>query len=120
MYFFNIFTGRRAVLCFFVVFIVNVFPSVLSEEDEIIEVIPAVAPVSSPVILLRTKRQLPFLSNWWNAPSQKSKIESSLHNHKYESYPVRHHHGNHHRNRTSGVLTGNGVSERDGRCKWQK
>lgn len=106
-------------MCVFVLFILNVFTFVTSEEDEIIEAIPAVAPavVSSPVILLRTKRQLPFLSNWWNAGGQKSKIESSIPQHKYGNYAARQRYGQY-SNRTSGVETGNGLSERDARCKF--
>ncbi len=112
---------REGVLCILVLFILNVFTLVRSEEDEIIEASPAVAPalVSSPVIFLRTKRQLPFLANWWNSGGQKSKIElspSSLPQQRYGNYAATKRYSN----RTGGMMveTGNGLSERDARCKF--
>lgn len=86
-------------------------------EDEIIEAIPAVGSVSpASVILVRGKRQVPFLSNWWNPIGYKSsKLESTNQHKYYGGGDQKSRYGYH--NRTSGVVTGNGVSDRDARCK---
>ncbi|CAL8082881.1 unnamed protein product [Orchesella dallaii] len=94
--------------------VVNIFS--LTNGDAVIETVPAVGLGPSEVILLRTKRQLPFLSNWWNTPSQKSKIESSVQRYGNGNYHGKQRHSHHgHANRTSGMTVGNGVSERDPR-----